>query len=65
MHVIVLHDRVKINKEKRDEELKGERRMSGKIKTVQTEETFWAYFKGGGPVQFGSVYCVRWDICDV
>lgn len=39
--------------------------MYGKIKTVQTEETFWAYFKGGGPVQFGSVYCVRWDICDV
>lgn len=65
MHVIVLHDRAKINKEKRDEGHGIDRRTYGKMKIVWTEETFWAYFKGGGPVQFGSVYCVRWDICDV
>lgn len=37
------------------------------MKTGRTEEekVSSVYLEGGGPVQLGSVNCVRWNICDV
>lgn len=72
--MFVLRDRTKKKDEKKwkGQEIKGKERKKRKKwrkrkirKDRGIERVSWAYLKGGGPVQLGSVYCVRRNICNV